>query len=152
MRRADETIGSLFGFADMEERIPARRPLREIGQVANYAPTSLDGAFNEIWTGFGRPSIPPGHLIRAGLLQILFSVRSERQLMGQMVVKLMFRWFFGLRVAHPGRNSAVFTKNRDRLPTTGIARKVMAEILAHREVAPLMSDEHFSVDGRLIYA
>lgn len=152
MRGTDETSGSLFSYVDLEERIPARHPLRKIRQVVNDALASLDADFEALYTDFGRPSIAPERLIRAGLLQILFSVRSERQLMEQMDYNLMFRWFVGLGIDDPVWVPTVFTKNRDRLLTTEMARKVMAAILAHREVAPLLSDEHFSVDGTLIKA
>ena len=152
MRGVDETSGSLFSYVDLEERIPPRHPLRKIRQVVNDALASLDADFEALNADFGRPSIPPERLIRAGLLQILFSIRSERQLMGQMDYNLMFRWFVGLGIDNPVWVPAVFTKNRDRLLTTGVSRKVMAAILAHREVKPLLSDEHFSVDETLIKA
>jgi len=152
MRGTDETSGSLFSYVDLEERIPARHPLRKIRQVVNDALASLDAEFEALYTDFGRPSIPPERLIRASLLQILFSVRSERQLMEQMDYNLMFRWFVGLGIDDPVWVPTVFTKNRDRLLTTEMSRKVMAAILAHREVVPLLSDEHFSVDGTLVKA
>jgi len=152
MRGKDETSGSLFSYVDLEDRIPARHPLRKIRQVVNDALASLDGEFAPLYADFGRPSIAPERLIRASLIQILFSVRSERQLMEQMQYNLMFRWFVGLGIDDPVWVATVFTKNRDRLLTTDMSRKVMAAILAHREVAPLLSDEHFSVDGTLIKA
>ena len=152
MRGTDETSGSLFSYVDLEARVPARHPLRKIRQVVNEALASLDAEFEALYTDIGRPSIPPERLIRASLLQILFSVRSERQLMEQMNYNLMFRWFVGLGVDDPVWVPTVFTKNRDRLLTTEMSRKVMAAILAHREVAPLLSDEHFSVDGTLVKA
>ena len=152
MRGTDETSGSLFSYVDLEERIPTQHPLRKIRQVVNDALASLDSEFEALYTDFGRPSIPPERLIRASLLQILFSVRSERQLMEQMDYNLMFRWFVGLGIDDPIWVPTVFTKNRDRLLTTEMSRKVMAAILAHREVAPLLSDEHFSVDGTLVKA
>jgi len=152
MRGTDKASGSLFSYVDLEERIPAQHPLRKIRQVVNDALASLDGEFEALYTDFGRPSIPPERLIRASLLQILFSVRSERQLMEQMDYNLMFRWFVGLGIDDPVWVPTVFTKNRDRLLTTEMSRKVMAAILAHREVAPLLSDEHFSVDGTLVKA
>ena len=120
--------------------------------MVNDALASLDGEFAPLYVDFGRPSIAPERLIRASLIQILFSVRSERQLMEQMQYNLMFRWFVGLGIDDPVWVPTVFTKNRDRLLTTDMSRKVMAAILAHREVAPLLSDEHFSVDGTLIKA
>lgn len=152
MRGTDETSRSLFSYVDLEARIPARHPLRKIRQVVNDALASLDAEFEALYTDFGRPSIPPERLIRASLLQILFSVRSERQLMEQMDYNLMFRWFVGLGIDDPVWVPTVFTKNRDRLLSTEMSRKVMAAILAHREVAPLLSDEHFSVDGTLVKA
>lgn len=152
MRGTDGTSGSLFSYVDLEERIPARHPLRKIRQVVNEALASLDAEFEALYTDFGRPSIAPERLIRASLIQILFSIRSERQLMEQMQYNLLFRWFVGLGIDDPVWVPTVFTKNRDRLLTTEMSRKVMAAILAHREVAPLLSDEHFSVDGTLIKA
>ena len=96
MRGADETSGSLFSYVDLEDRIPARHPLRKIRQVVNDALASLDDEFDRLYVDFGRPSIPPERLIRASLIQILFSIRSERQLIEQMQYNLLFRWFVGL--------------------------------------------------------
>ena len=152
MRGTDKASGSLFSYVDLEERIPARHPLRKVQQVVNEALASLDADFAAVYTDFGRPSIAPERLIRASLIQILFSVRSERQLMEQMQYNLLFRWFVGLGIDDPVWVPTVFSKNRDRLLTTERSRKVMAAILAHREVAPLLSDEHFSVDGTLVKA
>lgn len=152
MRGTDETSGSLFSYVDLEGRIPARHPLRKVRQVVNDALASLDAEFNILYSAEGRPSIAPERLIRASLLQILFAVRSERQLMEQMQYNLMFRWFVGLGIDDPVWVPTVFTKNRDRLLTTDMSRKFLAAILAHREVAPLLSDEHFSVDGTLVKA
>ena len=152
MRGSDETSGSLFSYVDLEERIPCRHPLRKIRQVINDALVSLDAEFAALYADFGRPSIAPERLIRASLLQILFSIRSERQLMEQMQYNLMFRWFVGLGIDDAVWVPTVFTKNRDRLLTTEMSRKFLAAILAHHEVAPLLSDEHFSVDGTLVKA
>ena len=152
MRGTDEKSGSRFSDVDLEDRIPARPPLRRIRQVVNDALSRLDADFEALYVDFGRPSITPERLIRASLIQILFSVRSERQLMEQLHYNLMFRWFVGLGIDDPVWVPTVFTKNRDRLLTTNMSRKVMAAILAHREIAPLLSDAHFSVDGTLIKA
>src|SRR6056297_3271083 len=152
MRGMDEASGSLFIYVDLEERVPAHHPLRVIRRIVNDALASLDAEFDTLYTREGRPSIAPERLIRASLLQMLFSIRSERQLMEQMDYNLLFRWFVGLGIDDPVWVPTVFTKNRDRLLTTDMSRKVMAAILAHREVAPLLSDEHFSVDGTLIKA
>jgi transposase len=148
----DEASGSLFSYVDLEERVPAGHPLRKIRQIVNDALASLDAEFDALYTREGRPSIAPERLIRASLLQMLFSIRSERQLMEQMDYNLLFRWFVGLGIDDLVWVPTVFTKNRDRLLTTDMSRKVMAAILAHPEVEPLLSDEHFSVDGTLVKA
>jgi transposase len=152
MRGTNEASVSLFSYVDLGARILARHPLRKIRQVVNDALASLDAEFEALYTDFGRPSITPERLIRASLIQILFSVRSKRQLMEQMQYNLLFRWFVGLGIDDPVWVPTVFTKNRYRLMTTEMSRKVMAAILAHREVAPLLSDDHFSVDGTLVKA
>jgi transposase len=152
MRGTDEASGSLFSYVDLDERVPLGHPLRKIRQIVNDALASLDAEFDALYTKEGRPSIAPERLIRASLLQMLFSIRSERQLMEQMDYNLLFRWFVGLGIDDPVWVPTVFTKNRDRLLTTDMSRKVMAAILAHPEVAPLLSDEHFSVDGTLVKA
>jgi len=152
MRRSDEATGSLFSYVDLEERVPARHPLRLNRRIVNDALAGLDGDFDALYADFGRPSIAPERLIRASLLQILFSIRSERQLMEQMDYNLLFQWFVGLGIDDPAWVQTVFTKNRDRLLTTEMSSKVMAAILDHPEVKPLLSDEHFSVDGTLVKA
>jgi transposase len=145
MRGSDETIGSLFSYVDLEARIPARHPLRKIRRVVNAALGSLDGAFAALYTDFGRPSIAPERLIRASLLQILFSIRSERQLMEQMEYNLLFRWFVGLGIDDPVWVPTVFSKNRDRLLSTEMSREVMGAILAHRDVDRVPRDGVASV-------
>ena len=152
MRGSDEQNGSLFSYVSLEERIPAGHPLRKVRTVVNDALGTLDAEFSRLYAVDGRPSIPPERLLRAALIQILFSVRSERQLMEQMHYNLLFRWFVGLGIDDPVWVATVFTKNRDRLLNTDIARKFLAAILAHQSVAALLSDGHFSVDGTLIEA
>ena len=152
MRGSDEQNGSLFSYVNLEDRVPARHPLRKIKAVVDVALASLDADFNRLYAGEGRPSIAPERLLRAALVQILFSIRSERQLMEQLEYNLLFRWFVGLSIDEPVWVATVFSKNRDRLLTTDIARKLMAAILAHDKVAPLLSDDHFSVDGTLVEA
>ena len=152
MRGSDERTGSLFSFVDLEERVPKRHPLRKIRQIVNDALSSLDGEFANLYASEGRPSIAPEKLLRASLLQAFFSVRSERQLMEQIDYNLMFRWFVGLGIDDPVWDVTVFTKNRDRLLDAEVAAKFMAAVLAHREIKPLLSNDHFSVDGTLIDA
>ena len=152
MRGSDDQNGSLFSYVNLEERIPARHPLRKIRAVVNAALVTLDPDFNELYADEGRPSIAPERLLRAALVQILFSIRSERQLMEQLQYNLLFRWFVGLGIDDPVWVPTVFSKNRDRLLNTDIARKFLAAILGHEKVALLLSDEHFSVDGTLVEA
>jgi transposase len=152
MRGSDKQTGSLFSYVDLEERVPARHPLRKIKSVVDAALVSLDADFERSYASDGRPSIAPERLMRASLVQILFSIRSERQLMEQLEYNLLFRWFVGLSIDEPVWVPTVFTKNRDRLLNTEMSRKLLAAILAHETVAPLLSDEHFSVDGTLVEA
>jgi transposase len=152
MRGSDDQNGALFSYVNLEDRVPARHPLREIRQIVNAALAQLDAAFARLYAAEGRPSIPPERLLRAVLIQILFSIRSERQLMEQMQYNLLFRWFVGLGIDDPVWVPTVFTRNRDRLLTADIAPQLLAAILADKAVKPLLSDEHFSVDGTLIQA
>src|ERR671923_1875248 len=152
MRGSDTTTGSLFSYVDVEDRIPARHPLRLIRAVVNEALAALDAEFARIYAAGGRPSIAPEKLLRGLLLQAFFSIRSERQLMEQLDYNLLFRWFVGLGLDDPVWDHSTYSKNRDRLLEADVARKVLKAILAHPQVAPLLSDEHFSVDGTLVQA
>lgn len=152
MRGLDTRSGELFSYVDLEQRVPAKHPLRKIRQLVNDVLASLDAEFATLYSAFGRESIPPERLLRALLLQALFTIRSERQLMGQLDYNLLFRWFVGLGIDDPVWVPTVFTKNRDRLLDADVAAKFMSELLAHKEVRKLLSDEHFSVDGTLIEA
>lgn len=152
MRGLDQQSSSLFSYVNLEERIPATHPLRTIRNIVNTALAALDGDFAALYSTEGRPSIPPERLLRATLIQMLFSVRSERQLIEQMHYNLLFRWFVGLGIDDAVWVPTVFSKNRDRLLTTAIARQFLAAILADKAVAPLLSEEHFSVDGTLVEA
>ena len=152
MRGLDTRSGELFSYVDLEQRVPAKHPLRKIRQLVNDVLASLDPEFAKLYSVFGRESIPPERLLRALLLQALFTIRSERQLMEQLDYNLLFRWFVGLGIDDPVWVPTVFTKNRDRLLDADVAAKFMAELLAHKEVRKLLSDEHFSVDGTLIEA
>lgn len=144
--------GSPFSYADLEHRVPARHPLRRIGAVVNDALRALDAEFDRLHSGKGHPSIAPEGSIPASLLQALYSIRSGPQLMEQMDYNLLFRWFVGLGIDDAIWVPTVFSKNRDRLLTTEMYRRIVAAILAHHEVAPRLSDEHFSVDDTLVNA
>jgi len=129
MRGPDEDKGSPFSYVDLEQRIPARHPLRKIRSVVNDALRSLDCDFDRLYAGEGPPCIAPERLIRASLLQILYSIRSERQHMEQMDYNLLFHWFVGLRIDDTVWVPTLFTKHRDRLLTTDMSRKIMAELM-----------------------
>ena len=152
MRGSDERSGDLFSYVDLEDRVPARHPLRVIRRVVNEVLVALDGEFSKIYADSGRPSIPPERLLRALLLQAFYTIRSETQLMEQLHYNLLYRWFVGLGVDEPVWVPTVFTKNRERLLEAEVAHKFLAELLNHKEVRGLLSDEHFSVDGTQVAA
>ncbi|MDB5395101.1 MAG: transposase family protein, partial [Rhodospirillales bacterium] len=152
MRGLDKRSGELFSYVHLEGRVRRNHPLRSIREIANTALADLSGDFAALYSGMGRPSIPPEMLLRAMLLQAFYSVRSERQLMERLEFDLLFRWFVGIGVDEPAWDHAVFSKNRDRLLDGEIAAKFLAAVLAQPRVKRLLSTEHFSVDGTLIEA
>ena len=152
MRGRDRQTGKLFSYASPESLVPADHPLRAIRRLVNAALDRLSPDFAAIYSDTGRPSIAPEKLLRALLLQALFSIRSERQLMQQITYNMLFRWFIGVAMDAPVWDVTVFTKNRDRLLEGDIARGFLAAIPADPQVRPLLSTEHFSVDGTLIEA
>jgi transposase len=142
----------MFSYLSPEERVPAKHPLRPIRLMVDEALKSLSPAFSRLYSAYGRPSIPPEKLLRALLLQVLYTIRSERMLMEQLEYNLLFRWFVGFNMDEAVWVPTVFTKNRDRLLDGDIAEKFFADVLAQARTANLLSDEHFSVDGTLIEA
>ena len=152
MRGADRQSGKLFSYISPEAMVPPAHPLGVIRPLVNTALDRLAGEFEKLYSPIGRPSIAPEKLLRALLLQAFFSVRSERQLMEQLTYNILFRWFVGLSMDAPVWDVTVFTKNRDRLLEGDIARTFLLAVLADPKIAPLLSDEHFSVDRTLIEA
>jgi transposase len=152
MRGTDTQQSGMFSYLSPEERVPARHPLRAIRRMTDEVLEGLSAKFNELYSATGRPSIAPEKLLRALLLQILYTVRSERLLMEQLQYNLLFRWFVGLNMDEPVWVATVFTKNRDRLLEGEIASLFFARVVAQARAADLLSDEHFSVDGTLIEA
>ena len=152
MQGTDKRSGELFSYVDLEQRVRADHPLLAIREVANEALGALSSEFAMLYSGMGRPSIPPEMLLRAMLLQAFYSVRSERQLMERLEFDLLFRWFVGLGVDDPAWDHSTFSKNRDRLLAGDIAAQFLSEILAQPRVRRLLSTEHFSVDGTLVEA
>lgn len=152
MRGRDDRNEGLFSYVRLEERVPSDHPLRAIRRLADEALAGLNDRLEALYSGMGRPSIPPEMLLRATLLQAFFSVRSERQLMEQIDYNLLFRWFVGLPMDAAVWHPTVFTHNRDRLMAADVARDFLAALMGLKAVKGLLSCDHFSVDGTLIEA
>jgi transposase len=140
----------MFSYVSLEERVPAKHPLRAIREIADEVLAEMSAEFDGLYAETGRPSIPPERLFRALLLQVFYTIRSERMLMEQLDYNLLFRWFTGLEIEDEVWNHAVFSKNRDRLLNEKVAQSFFARVKA--QAAEFMSDEHFTVDGTLIEA
>lgn len=152
MRGSQKQQDSLFSYVPLEKRIPKSHPLRPIRKMVDEALKKMSNKFSELYSYTGRPSIAPEYLLRAALLQIFYSIRSERLLMEQLDYNLLFRWFVGLKMDDPVWNHSVFSKNRDRLLNTEIAALFFASIRDQAAKKKLISDEHFTVDGTLLEA
>jgi transposase len=152
MRGTDGMQESLFTVAKLDDFVPNDHPLRGVRTLVNEALGRMDELFNEIYAEGGRPSIPPEKLIRASLLQVLYSVRGERQLCEQLRYNLLFRWFVGLAIDDAVWDHSVFSKNRDRLLESAVIEALFTEIMRVADAKGLLSKEHFSVDGTLIQA
>jgi len=152
MRGKDTQQSAMFSYVSPERRVPADHPLRPIRKMVDVALNGLSRSFGRMYPDWGRPSIAPEKLLRALLLQLLYSIRSERLLMEQLEYNLLFRWFVGLNMDEPVWVATVFSKNRDRLLSGEIAAKFFAQVLGQARANDLLSDEHFSVDGTLIEA
>ena len=152
MRGDDDQQAGMFSYLSPEERVPRLHPLRPIREMTDRALREMSARFDRLYATTGRPSIAPERLLRALLLQVLYSIRSERMLMEQLDYNLLFRWFVGLNMDDPVWVPTVFTKNRDRLLEGDIAGEFFAHILAQAREDGLLSDEHFSVDGTLLEA
>jgi transposase len=152
MRGADEQSGSMFSYVSLEERVPPDHPLRAIRRITDRALERLSPKFGTLYINFGRPSVPPEKLLRALLLQAIYTIRSERQLMEQLEYNLLFRWFVGLGMDDAVWSPTTFTKNRDRLLDGDIAAAFFEAVLIHADTARLLSDDHFTVDGTLLEA
>lgn|SRR3989338_4435942 len=152
MRGADAKQESFFSYVSPEERVPDNHPLRTLRELVNTVLTDLSPEFGKLYAHTGRPSIAPEKLLRALLLQILYTIRSERLLMEQLDYNLLFRWFVGLHVDDPVWDATVFTKNRDRLLEGDIAGEFFDRVLSLAKERNYLSDEHFTVDGTIIEA
>lgn len=146
-----EQLG-MFSYVSVEDRVPEDHPLRAIRKLVDKALAGLDNHLECCYSHTGRPSIPPERLLRALLVQVLYSIRSERQLIEQLDYNLLYRWFVGLAIDDPVWDHSTFTKNRDRLIDKDVARGLLLAIVEQARAAELVSDTHFSVDGTLIEA
>jgi transposase len=152
MRGDDPRHDAMFSYITPEERVRADHPLRPIRRMTDAALQALSPRFDRLYSAIGRPSIPPEQLLRALLLQMLYSIRSERLLMEELDYSVLYRWFVGLSLDDPIWDATVFTKNRDRLLEGDVADAFFAEVLAAIKQEGLLSDEHFTVDGTLLEA
>ena len=152
MRGADEQQSQIFSYLSPEARVRKDHPLRAIRIMVDEVLAQMSGSFGAMYAAVGRPSIAPEKLLRAQLLQMLYSVRSERLLMEEMDYNLLFRWFVGLNADDEVWDATTFTKNRDRLLEADVAKQFLAQVVAQAGAKGLTSDEHFTVDGTLLEA
>jgi transposase len=142
----------MFSYLSPEQRVPKDHPLRAIRVLCDIAVKALSREFEGMYSDIGRPSIAPEKLLRALLLQIFYTIRSERMLMEQLNYNLLFRWFVGLNMDDAVWDATVYSKNRERMLKSDIARLFFEAVVEEARVMNLLSDEHFSVDGTLIEA
>jgi transposase len=152
MRGKFQDQGGLFSYISPEARVPTNHPLRKIRELVREVLKDLNRSLGKLYASEGRPSVPPEQLLSALLIQVFYGLRSERQLVEQLDYNLLFRWFVGLAPDDPVWDPTTFTKNRDRLQDGEILQKFMSKLLNHPDVKPLLSSDHFSVDGTLIEA
>jgi transposase len=152
MRGSDAQQSAMFSYLSPEQRVPAGHPLRRVREITDRLLVDLSDLFDQMYSTMGRPSIAPEKLLRALLLQVLYTVRSERMLIEQLDYNLLFRWFVGLNMDDAVWDVTVFTKNRDRLLKADVARKFFNLVVDEARGLDLMSDEHFTVDGTLLEA
>jgi transposase len=152
MRGRDIEQGVVFSYINLEDRIPQDHPLRAIRGMMNRSLRELSSYFDQLYAAVGRDSIPPERLLRALLLQALYSIRSERQLMEQLDYNLLFRWFVGLNPDDKVWDVTVYTKNRERLIAGEVSERLLASVVEQARGANLLSNDHFTVDGTLIEA
>jgi transposase len=150
MRGDDQQPDAMFSYVSPEQRVPRDHPLRPVRELVDEILRDMSREFDRLYASVGRPSIPPERLLRAQLLHIFYSIRSERLLMEQLDYNILFRWFVGLTMDEPIWDATVFTKNRDRLLNQDLARSFLRRVV--ERAAGYMSDEHFTVDGTLIEA
>lgn len=152
MRGIEKKQATMFSYVSQDDRIPPDHPMRKLKEMIDPLLEKMSPHFNAMYSDVGRSSIPPEYLLRASLVQVLYTIRSERLLMEQLDYNLLFRWFVGLSMDDAVWDHSVFSKNRDRLLEADIATKFLKNVLDLARSHQLLSDEHFTVDGTLIEA
>src|SRR5438552_10135673 len=152
MRGADQQQNHIFSYLSPEARVRKDHPLRAIRTMVDEVLSQLSRRFDTMYARVGRPSIAPEQLLRAQLLQMLYSIRSERLLMEEIDYSILFRWFVGLNLDEVVWDATTFSKIRDRLLEGAVAKEFLAQVVERAREAGLISDEHFSVDGTLMEA
>ena len=152
MRGADQQQSHIFSYLSPEERVRKDHPLRAVRAMVDEVLKKLSRRFDAMYAKVGRPSIPPEQLLRAQLLQMLYSIRSERLLMEEIDYSMLFRWFIGLNLDDEVWDATVFTKNRDRLLAADVAKEFLVQVVEKARAQGWASDEHFTVDGTLLEA
>jgi len=152
MRGIDHQQGHVFSYLSPEERVRKDHPLRAVRAMTDEILREMSSVFDSMYARGGRPSIAPEKLLRAQLLQMLYSVRSERLLMEEIDYSVLFRWFVGLNLDEEVWDATTFTKNRDRLLEADVAKEFLGRVVERARSAGLTSDEHFTVDGTLLEA
>ncbi|MFN7995391.1 MAG: IS5 family transposase [Bryobacteraceae bacterium] len=152
MRGTDKQQADMFSYLSPESRVSQKHPLRAIRAMADQALEQMSPLFDALYATTGRPSIPPEKLLRAQLIQMLYSIRSERLLMEEIDYSILFRWFVGMNLDEEVWDVTVFTKNRDRLLDGDVAREFLWQVVSQAQAQGLTSDEHFTVDGTLVEA
>src|SRR2546423_7211870 len=152
MRGDDQQQNHIFSYLSPEERVRKDHPLRAVRAMVDEVLKELSGRFDAMYAKVGRPSIPPEQLLRAQLLQMLYSIRSERLLMEEIDYSMLFRWFIGLNLDDEVWDATSFTKNRDRLLEADVAKQFLAQVVEQARAQGLTSNEHFTVDGTLLEA
>jgi len=152
MRGSDRQQANMYSYISPEQRVRANHPLRAIRAMADEALQNMSERFDAMYAKTGRPSIPPEKLLRAQLIQMLYSIRSERLWMEEIDYSMLFRWFVGMNLDEPVWDVTVFTQNRNRLLEGDVAREFLGEVVAQAQARELTSDEQFTVDGTLVEA
>jgi transposase len=152
MRGADHQQNHIFSYLSPEQRVREDHPLRPIRAMVDEVLTDMSPVFDAMYAKVGRPSIPPEKLLRGQLLQMLYSIRSERLLMEEIDYSMLFRWFVGLNLDEEVWDATTFTKNRDRLMDADVAKEFLAQVVERARAQGLTSDDHFTVDGTLLEA